>query len=274
MTTHVVSVHGERPGKRVSMCRCGKPTRDDAYVCEDCLSDLAKALGDIPWLVEQLDITLTKSRGVDYSAMGTSASAETPLPIDQRAFEANTVLRHALVMWIRFCEEEEIRHQSATNDLPADNLTAMSRWLLWRVDGLGLNDLGSDAVSEVTRAVGRCRMVIDRAPEHRYAGPCECGRDLYAKPGAKDAKCPGCEREYDVDELVEWMRAGVSGRLVTAHEGATLLGRFDLPTAQDTIGKWHQRKRIVDHGSNAAGHRLYLIDDLMTLAAQHAPRTA
>ena len=34
------------------------------------------------------------------------------------------------------------------HDLPADNLVALSRWLLWRVDGLGLHDIGPEAVAE------------------------------------------------------------------------------------------------------------------------------
>lgn len=251
-------------------CNCGKPTRDDAYVCDDCLSDLARALGDVPWLVEQLDITLTKARGVDYSAMGGSPSSERPLMLPFAAYEATNGLRQALVMWVRFCDEESIRHQSPKNALPADTLHAMSAWLLWRVDGLGLSDLGADAVSEITRAVGRAMQVIDRPAERKYAGPCECGRDLYSKPGAKMTKCKGCEREYDVEAMVTWMRASVLGRLVTAHEGATLLGRFELPTAQKTIDSWHLKKRIVDHGRNAEGRWLYLIDDLLGLAARNA----
>lgn len=255
-------------------CNCGKPTRDNAYVCDECLTDLAKALGDVPWLVEQLDITLTKARGVDYAAMGGSPSSEKPMMLPFAAYEASGQLRQALVMWVRFCDEESVRHQSPKVGLPADTLQAMSAWLLWRVDGLGLSDLGSDAVSEITRAVGRARSVIDRPAERKYAGPCECGRDLYSKPGAKLTKCKGCEREYDVEAMVSWMRAGVLGRLVTAREGTTLLGRFDLPTKQDTIDKWHERKRIVDHGSNAEGKRLYLIDDLIGLAAQHASKGA
>lgn len=251
-------------------CNCGKPTRDDAYVCEDCLGDLARALGDVPWLVEQLDITLTKSRGIDYTALGGSPSSERPLMIPQAAYDASTGLRQALVMWVRFCDEETIRNQSPKAGMPADTPQAMSAWLLWRVDGLGLSDLGCDAVSEITRAVGRARQVIDRPAERKYAGPCACGRDLYSKPGAKLTKCKGCEREYDVDDMLAWMRAGVLGRLVTAHEGATLLGRFELPTAQKTIDSWHDRKRLLDHGRNAEGRLLYLIDDLIGLAAKNA----
>lgn len=253
-------------------CRCGKPTRDHAYVCDECLGDLSKMLGDVPWLVEQLDITLQRSRGVDYTALGGSPSSERPLSLHPGAFEASQALRTALVMWVRFCSEESIRHQSASNALPADDLVSLSRWLMWRVDGLGLSDLGSDAVSELTRAIGKCRMVIDRPAERQYSGPCECGRDLYHRPGAKLTKCPACEREYNIEELLEWMRAGVMGRLVTAREGSTLLGRFDLSTAQGTIDKWHERKRIVDHGSNAEGHRVYLIDDLFKLAAHAASK--
>ncbi|MCW2785226.1 MAG: hypothetical protein JWP74_1743 [Marmoricola sp.] len=255
-------------------CTCGKPTRDNAYVCETCLSELARALGEIPWTVEQLDISLQKARGVDYTTMGGSASSESPLPVSFPAFEALTNLRQVIVMWVRFCDEEAIRHQSPTTAFPKDTLVSMSRWLMWRIDGLALNDLGGDAVSEITRAVGRARQVIDRPAEKVYAGPCECGRDLYAKPKAKMTKCKGCEREYDVEEMRDWMRTAVTGRLVTAREGSTLLGRFDLPTAQKTIDSWHDRKRILDHGCNPTGARLYLIDDLIGLAANDGRMSA
>jgi hypothetical protein len=251
-------------------CLCGAPTRDDAYVCDNDLGHLARALGEVPWLDEQLTITMSRESGVDYATMGGSPSSETPLSVNAGALEAHINLRAVLVTWVRFCEEESIRHQARTDALPANTLPAISRWLLWRVDGLAFSDLGFDAYSEITRAVGRARMTIDRPAEKVYAGPCECGRDLYAKPGAKLTKCRGCEREYDVDEMREWMRSGVMGRLVTAREGATLLGRFALPTAQKTIDSWHQRRQLLDHGSNADGRRLYLIDDLLNLAARHA----
>jgi hypothetical protein len=255
-----------------NLCRCGKPTRDAAYVCEDCLSDLSRALGDVPWLAEQLDITLTRQRAAGPAG---SPSPEKPMPFHVGAFDAANALRHALVTWIKFCDEEHVKHNAHDDTWPEDNMVSMSRWLMWRVDGLGLNDMGSEAVDEITKAVKKGHQVIDRPADRRYAGPCECGRDLYVKPGAPQAKCSACEQVWDVAELGEWMRKGVMGRLVTAREGATLLSRFDLETSQRTIDKWHERKRIVDHGHNAAGHRVYLIDDLLNVAAQNAtPRSA
>lgn len=249
-------------------CNCGRETRDEAYVCDDDLGNLAKMLGELPWIVEQLDLTLTKARGIDYTALGGAAGSEVALPLDVRAMDASRALRQALVMWVRFCDEEQVRHQSPLEGLPKDDVVSMSRWLLWRVDGLGLSDMGWDAVSELTRAIGKCRMVIDRPAEKQYAGPCECGRDLYAKPKAKVTRCRSCEREYDVEEMRDWMRKATEGRLVTALEGSTLLGRFDLPTAQKTIDSWHDRKRVVDHGKSPDGRWLYLMSDLIALAAQ------
>lgn len=255
-------------------CNCGKPTRDACYVCDDCLGELARALGEIPWLLEQLEITLQKARGIDYTALGGAASSEVALPLDVRAMDASRGLRQVMVMWVRFCDEESIRHQSPMVGLPEPDegdeisLVAMSRWLLWRVDGLGLNDLGWDAVSELTRAIGKCRMVIDRPAEKQYAGPCECGRDLYAKPKAKMVQCRSCEREYDVEEMGTWMRAELGDRLFTAREATTLLGRFALPTAKRTIDHWHERGRVTAHGTNPAGHHLYRLNDLVALAAQ------
>lgn len=256
------------------ICQCGKPTRDDAYVCDACLDDLAKALGNVPALAGELDVSLTRVKGIDYTEMGGSRGAETPLPLDQRAYEAISQLRAVLVSWTRFCSEEGVRNQSPRPGLPADTLQAMSAWLLWRVDGLGFSDLGPDAVSEITRAVGRCQMVIDRPAERRYAGPCECGRDLYNKPGEKITTCRACGKAYDVEAMGEWMRAGVAGRLVTAFEGATLLCRFDLPIKQATIDKWFERKRLTSHGTDTAGSRLYLIDDLIHLAANAGAKSA
>lgn len=250
----------------MNTCTCGKPTRDNAYVCEDDLTLLAKALGDIPWIDEQLEITLSKQKA---ATSGGGASNERPSPMHAGAFEARRNLRHTLVTWIKFCTEEQIRH-SSTDDWPADTVVAMSRWLMWRVDGLAFNDLGSDVVREITGSVRDAHRVVDRPAERRYAGPCECGRDLYHKPGAKDAKCRACARVYPAAELYEWMQDQMDGRLVTAREGATLLCRFGIETHQRTIDKWHARKRIVSKGEDATGKRMYLFDDLMELAGRSA----
>lgn len=260
-------------------CQCGRPTRDDAYVCEDCLDRLARALGDVTWLDAELDTTIAKQKAAGDAG---APSAETALPYDTRASELRTALRHELVMLIRFCDEEGIRSSDPSSRMPdAENtIVAMSRWLLWRVDGLAFNDMAEEFVASVVKAVGDCRRVIDLPPERAYAGPCiECKRDLYHQPSAVDVKCPGCGQVFVVAEVVAWMQDRINehmaDRLVTAREGATLLGRLGIETKQGTIDKWHERKHLAEAGRTTeddgkAGHRLYRWDDLLTLAARHA----
>jgi hypothetical protein len=231
-------------------------------------------LAEIPWLAGELETSIQQQRGIDYRGLGGSPSNERPMPYNLPASEARRTLRNAMHTAVRFCNEEHIRHQSSTDALPVDNLESMSRYLMWRVDGLGLSDMGWQFLDDIVRASDACRRVIDRKPERRYAGPCECGRDLYHKPGAAQVKCADCERTYDVGELYGWMREQVRDLLFSARDAASLLCKFNLETKQTTIDKWHERGLIVARGHDAKDRRLYLMDDLLTLAAKHLAKRA
>ena len=260
---------GYLEGWDVSECRCGRPTRDEAYACDKCGDDLAKALGDVPWIDEQIDITITRQKGATYDGSSV-AGAEVPSPVNWAASDAREHLRGILVLWVRLCAEEHVRSEYGNRGLPTDDLPAISRWLLWRVDGLLLHEAGCDAVDEITSAVAHCHRLIDRPPERHYVGPCKgCKRDLYTPALQKAATCGLCGETTSTEDMQAQLTNELATRLVTAREGATLLSRFGLETKQGTIDKWHERKLITEHGHNAKGHRLYLWPDLRTLA-QHA----
>ena len=251
----------------MSECRrCGRSTRDEAYACDHCGDLLARALGDVHWLEEQIEITIARQKGATYDG-SPSPGAEKPLPINLPASEARESLRALLVSWIKLCAEEGVRSTSTSDAYPRDTLAAMSYWLLWRVDGLLLHEAGADAVDEITDAVATCHRMVDRPPEREYVGPCAmCARDLYCRPGDKSGACRQCGAEWTFLERGEWMKAQMAGRLVTAREASTMLGRLNLPTAQGTIDKWRERKRIAERGHNTQGHRLYQWDELRALA--------
>lgn len=241
----------------LSDCRCGRPTRDEAYVCEDCGDLLARALGEIPWLDEQLDISVTGQKGVDYRRTGGSKggkkATERPSPVSWGPSEARAHLRSLLVSWARFCDEEGVRHQSVTNDLPDDNLIAMSRWMLNRVDGLMLHDIGSEAVDEITSAVAHCHRVVDRPAERQYLGACdqcETGR-LYSRDGSRWARCDTCAVSADGDTIRTRLLAELDDRLCTASEIARLSTYLGLKADRDTVRKrinqWHSRGLLDAH---------------------------
>lgn len=255
-----------------NQCRCGRPTRD--YVCQDCGDSLARALGEVPWLDDELEITVTRQKGVDYrqasGGKGAKKPTERPSPVNWGASEARAHLKALLVSWALFCEAEHVRNSSPYPGLPGDNMPALSRWLLWRVDGLTMLEIGAEAVDEITSAVAHCHRLIDRPPDQEFAGPCQCGRDLYRKPNAKTVVCRQCETEYDVESLGKWMHEQMVGRLVTIREGSLLLGKLGMPTAIRTLQHWGAKGWIVQHASDPKGGSLYLFDDLMAHAAKRS----
>lgn len=272
-------------------CQCGNPTRDDAYTCDPCGDKLARVLGDMPWLDGELEVTITKQRASTFHDGAASATCSckdeddakcqhTLVPFHVNASAKRDALRNALVTAVKFCMEEGVRHQSPDDDGPLDNLPSMSRWLMWRVDGLALNDMGHEIGQAIVDAARNCRRAIDSPPDRAYAGPCpECARDLYHRPDAADVSCRGCGSKWDVGEVNAWMRGRIeehmADKLVTAREGSTLLGRLGLPVEQGTIDKWRERKHLAEAGQEPAkgerpGARLYRWDELLKLAARHA----
>jgi transcription elongation factor Elf1 len=247
---------------------CDRPVLDQAYSCQRCADRLSVALGDVTALWGELDTVLT--RQARYSDAEGRGCSEKALPFNANASEIGWVLRNTLSTWCRIIAEERGRV------LPtADNPPTVAGWLLHHVEWLRHHRAGAEAIEEITSAVHAVRKAVDRPAERIYAGPCaDCGGDMYGKPDAASVECRPCGLSYDVAEMRDWMRAQVYGRLVTAREGVVLLSRFGLPVSQKTVEKWHLRKRVGDHGHDPAGKRLYLFDDLVTLAASTSSEKA
>lgn len=236
---------------------CDRPVLDQAYACQHCADRLERALGDIPALWEELDTVLTKQ--ARYAA-AEFRRGEQALPFNPTASELGWVLRNTLATWCRLIGEERGR------ELPEDNPAAISGWLLGHVTWLRHHRAGHEAVEEITSAVNQIRKAIDRPAERIYAGPCkDCGGDMYGKPDAAMVHCRPCGLDYSVAEMVEWMRNEAWSRLVTAREATTLFGRMGFTVPQKTIEKWQLRKRLVSHGEDRSGTRLYLFSEVWAL---------
>jgi hypothetical protein len=241
----------------MSECRCGRPTRDAAYVCDDCGDELARALGDVPWLDEELEVTISRQKGVDYRRVGggkgSQKAAERPLPPAWGASEARTHLKALLVSWALFCASEGIRSSDPRSEMPDDTLSALSRWMIWRVDGLALHDIGPDAVEEITSAVAHCHRLIDRPADRQYLGTCptcQSGR-LFTRSASTWATCEECDTGHDAAEIRTKLLRDLDDRLCTAAEIAhlsTYLGlKADREQVRKRINQWATRKVITEH---------------------------
>lgn len=255
-------------------CRCGRPTRDQAFICDTCTDKLAHALGECPWADTELQTTLAGERGIDYRRSGTRTK-ETPIPVNIAASNARTDLRAVLTSWVKFCAEENVRHQSPHPGIPTDDIPAMSRWLLWRVDGLALLDIGPEAVDEITSAISKCKQIIDRPADKWFAGPCDCGEDLYARLQKGTIKCrvADCALEYDVAARREWLLEAAEDQLVIAADVARAVSWLGAaPLTSDRVRKWAERGRLAAKGHDGR-YPLYRVGDAIDLLASTS-RTA
>jgi hypothetical protein len=210
------------------VCRvtsCDHPVTD-AWVCMRCAHQLERALGDIPAVVHQLNLTLAKQ--TRYADRNERGGNEQPLPMDPQASAAASELRAHLVGWVRLVAEER------GWALPEDTLDSMSRWMLHHVEWLRHHQAGHDAVEELTGDMRTARRVID-VPANRTTfpvGPCPEFQPISVTPAWNgtvvqqvEQNCPGevrayipntdtqparleCSACHTVWESWQWLRAG------------------------------------------------------------------
>lgn len=109
-------------GRENRICACGRPVHNQDVICRHCSAELLKVLAETPWLVDELNTTITRQKAATTD--GGSRSADTPLPWHERAADALATLHGLLVSWVRLCHEEHLRDA----DLPADDTKVLQRW--------------------------------------------------------------------------------------------------------------------------------------------------
>lgn len=263
--------------------RCDRTMPGTSQICGACAGQLQRALADVPFIAAQLRVSLARQS----SKSGGVKASTVPLPYDIRAAEAGWVLRSALSGWVRLladgCEASGPVHavcEHASCELirlgawPEDELQAMSRWLLVRHHGLVRHPAAVEAHGEITEAVRQAERAIDARAERWYAGPCQCGEDLYARPGAALVTCHACAEQYDVAERRSYLLAAAEDTLAGATLIAQALTSLGQPVTPDRMWKWAERGRIVKRGTDLRGKPLYRVGDVIDLLANQSEKVA
>jgi hypothetical protein len=253
------------------LCTCGRPTPESSYLCVECRDDLGRALGDVPALAAELEVTLARQRRFETQSDG-SRSTTDALPFDIAASNALHELHNELVGLVRLCIEADVSSRDYQSRGPGDTLSSMSSWLMWRVDGMSALPYAADTL-RLVQIARHCEHVIDRPPDRTFAGPCdECGRDLYAIKGESSVHCAECGIEYELASRREWLLRVVDDQLATATEIARALTSLDVPIKAERIWQWKRRERIDTRGHDKRGHPLFRVGDVLALLNEQRDR--
>jgi hypothetical protein len=193
-------------------CPCGVPVAD-AFLCKGCSRRLERALGDLPALIADLDITLTRQAvtGAHSEGKPTKKDAQ-PLPLHNGAAEVASNLRYVLATSVRYLTE-----QRGIVALPADNPPAMARWLLLHYAAIRLDPAGPDIASDIHGVTAAIVDVID-LPKMRgrfKVGMCPddpCPGEVWVHLPAEDLGEPAtmvCRACQHVWPTWEWNRTGM-----------------------------------------------------------------
>lgn len=250
---------------------CGKPVTD-ADVCTDCANRCGIALGEVSWLMHELDLVITRQTARAEHVGG--PSAERPLAFAWDASDLRWALENTVTTWARVVVEEKPN----VSDPAGLSTGLVAAWLTGQVEWLRHHPAAAEAVDEITACVYRAKRAIDIRPERLYAGPCttkdesgrECKHDLYADPSSAVVTCPACRTRYDVAERKAWLMETARDHLATASEASrlcwTMLG--DLVTTAMVRG-YVRRGKLASHAVRVENGRdvaLYRIGDVIDAA--------
>lgn len=264
-----------------TICSCGRPVADTAYLCQACTGRLARDLGDIGALADEVQTTRLRLARTGGAATGVLSRAyERPLPWNEAASDAADVLRSTVVAWVRVVLDDR------GGRLPADTMQALSGFLLSNLEWLRHQSSADECADEIGHAVQVARRVIDLAPERTYAGPCReefdqgdgdacCVAELYARRGSHVIVCRNCGAEHTVAARHRWLLEIANDRLVSAADLSRFLTAYGEPLTAERIRQWASRGLLEAKGKDRAGRPLYRVSEAAdVLAALKSKRSA
>jgi hypothetical protein len=257
---------------RTCLTGCGRPTAD--FLCAGCVAELVAALRELPELLTELDITLSRQDTlVTPGAAGRRTS--TPLPFRPEASDLGSTAATTITTWARDVHEHN-PHLRPPAGTTADAAAWLARW----PSLLATHPAADELHADLTGLADQIRYRVDRRPDRVYSGPCAapteagpCPGHLYAHAGAGIVTCPVCRAQHDVTERREWMTDRARDMLLTAPVAlgwARLLLDHEVPAG--TWRSWLSRRRIVARGTDRVSRPLYRFGDVVDLVADHLRR--
>lgn len=250
---------------------CSFP-QSNGFLCRNCADVLKRDLGAIPWLLEDLEVTI--SRQDKLSESSDRSSDEHPLPIRIDAMEARRDLNGVLAAWaMHIAGRLDGLSGSGWDEL------RLANYLLDHLSTILTDPAAGQCADEIGNARGLAQRTIDHPTPRVYVGPCEdCDKDLYARPSAAEVECktPDCGAVYPIEARRRWLLGKADDHLLTAVElSRALPNLLQRPLTAAMIRGYAHRGRLTQHPPlKLDGPPLYRCGEVITLLNEIANEQA
>ena len=134
------------------------------YLPREQQAELAELLDQVPFLVGQLAITITRQDRLGAGPRISRGKTAQPLPYNVGASAAADALHDELAGWVKLvCEQRQLEY---THDF-GNNTISLARWLRRWIIALALTEGSDTALLDIETVILDARRAIDRPAERR-----------------------------------------------------------------------------------------------------------
>lgn len=249
--------------------------QDAGLLCHACTSALERDLGDVPAIVAELDVTLSKQARIGSG--GSAGLARERMPMHEGARLAGDYLQNTLTTWARDVSGERWHPDDAFNAT-----TGAAALLLLRIKDVRSHAAVVELVDEVTDAIRQARHAVDRPADRQYLGVClsefegvTCTEEIWARPGADEVTCKVCGITHEVAERRAWLLNKAKDMIVTPLDASKYLGEIGhITVGHQRIRNYLDRGRIPKRPSADGALRFRLGDLLAVILDDGEKRSA
>ena len=204
-------------------------------LCSSCVTSLHTTVLSMPRLLRELDVTITKQARQTSAAGG--ACNERPLVLNIAASEVADEVRVALRTVAHLGAGEHERVPVAIEDL--------APWTARHLAHAARRPEIAGAVADLMAAVERGWRAVDRAPDRRVIGACDCGGVLATHRTEGEVSCPSCGVLWEIEERVQARDEMLLGLVVGTADLVTIFRSvLKVRLTSETVRQWVRRQQL------------------------------